>query len=77
MKNQGSRVKNQTALIVNYVRKLTIILMIAVINVRGVKNTLTSKKLVGLEKRKKKTIPKIIIRRTHILHWIKCTRKSL
>ena len=34
--------------------------MIVGINVRGVKNTLTSKKIVGIDK-KKQTIPKIII----------------
>ena len=35
--------------------------MIVVINVRGVKDTLTPKKIVGIDKRKKQTIPKIII----------------
>ena len=35
--------------------------MIVLINVRGVKITLRLKKIVGTDKKKKQTIPKIII----------------
>ena len=53
-KNQGRRVNNQTAFIVNYVRKLTTILTIAVIKSKR------CKKHTRINKMKNQTIPKII-----------------